>query len=211
MGQIIMKAEATKKHKAIERDIGVNAKCIGDIRKYLTFVHAFSECDTTSAVQGQSKLSILKLLKKSKAAREEADVFLQKNVLPEAVCEAQRKIFVMLYGGKNFDSLTYLRYINYMKMVSSAANVKPESLPPTEQATMFHIYRVYYQLHEWNTLMESTLDPKDWRWRLEGASLVPFMIDQEPAPDELLKVIHKMQLPINVKKPMQWKTMFFSF
>ena len=48
-----MKAEATKKRdieRAIERDIGVNAKCIGDIRKYLTFVHAFSECDTTSAV-----------------------------------------------------------------------------------------------------------------------------------------------------------------
>ena len=63
-------------------------------------------------------------------------------------------------------------------MASSAANVKAKSLPPTEQAAMFHIYQVYFQLHEWNTLMESTLDPKDWGWRLEGASLVPFMTDQ---------------------------------
>ena len=39
------------------------------------------------------------------------------------------------------------------------------------------------------TLMQSTLDPKDWGWRLEGALLVPAMTDQEPAPDELLKVI----------------------
>ena len=76
-----------------------------------------------------------------------------------------------------------------MKMSSSAANVKPESFPRTEQAAMFHIYRVYFQLHEWNTLMESTLHSKDWGWRLEGASLVPGMTDQEPAPYELLKVI----------------------
>ena len=86
-----MKTEVTKKHKAIERDIGVIAECIGNVKKYLTFVYAFSGCDTTSVVYGQGKLSILKLLEKSKTAREEADVFLQKNVLQEAVCEAGRK------------------------------------------------------------------------------------------------------------------------
>ena len=99
MGNIIMRTEAMKKHKAIERDIGVIAECIGDVRKYLTFVHAFGGCDTTSAVYGQSKLLILKLLEKSKVAREEA-VFFQKDISPEAVCEAGRKIFVMLYDGK---------------------------------------------------------------------------------------------------------------
>ena len=99
MGNIIMRTEAMKKHKAIEREIGVIAECIGDVRKYLTFVHAFGGCDTTSAVYGQSKLLILKLLEKSKVAREEA-VFFQKDISPEAVCEAGRKIFAMLYGGK---------------------------------------------------------------------------------------------------------------
>ena len=182
-----MRTEATKKHKAIERDIGVISECIGDARKYLTFVHAFGGCNTTSAVYAQGKLFRLKLLEKSKAAREEADVFMQKNVSPEAVCEAGRKMFVMLYGGKN--SLTYLKYIKHMKMASSAANVKPDSLLPIEQAAIFHIYRVYFQLHEWNTLMESSLHPKDWGWRLEGASLVRVMADQEPGPDDLLKVI----------------------
>ena len=99
MGNIIMRTEAMKKHKAIEREIGVIAECIGDVRKYLTFVHAFGGCDTTSAVYGQSKLLILKFLEKSKVAREEA-VFFQKDISPEAVCEAGRKIFVMLYDGK---------------------------------------------------------------------------------------------------------------
>ena len=94
-----MRTEAMKKHKAIEREIGVIAECIGDVRKYLTFVHAFGGCDTTSVVYGQSKLLILKLLEKSKVTREEA-VFFQKDISPEAVCEAGRKISVMLYGGK---------------------------------------------------------------------------------------------------------------
>ena len=37
--------------------------------------------------------------------------------------------------------------------------------------------------------MESALEPKDWGCRLEDASLAPVMADQEPFPDELLKVI----------------------
>ena len=147
-GQIIMRTETTKKHKAIEGDIRVISECIGDVRKYLTFDHAFGGCDTTSGVYGQGKLSILTLLEKSKAAREEADVFFQKNLSPEAVCKAGRKIFVMLYGGKYSDSLTCLRYIIHIKMASSAANVKPESLPPTEQTAIFHMNRVYFQIHE---------------------------------------------------------------
>ena len=36
--------------------------------------------------------------------------------------------------------------------------------------------------------MECTLDPKDLGWRLEDASLVPVMTDEEPAPDELLNI-----------------------
>ena len=64
MGQIIMKSEATKKHESIERDIGVIEECTGDVRKYLTFVHAFGGCHTTSAVYGQDTLSILQLLEK---------------------------------------------------------------------------------------------------------------------------------------------------
>ena len=43
-----------------------------------SFVHAFSGCDASSAVYEQGKLSILKLLEKSEASREEADVILQK-------------------------------------------------------------------------------------------------------------------------------------
>ena len=69
MGQIIRRTETTKNYKAIECGIGVIAEYLGNVRKYLTFVHAFGRSNTTSAVYGQGKLSILKLLEKSKAAR----------------------------------------------------------------------------------------------------------------------------------------------
>ena len=64
IGQIIINTVATRKHKAVERDIGVITECSGNDRKYLTFIHAFGGCNTTSGVYGQDKLSILKLLEK---------------------------------------------------------------------------------------------------------------------------------------------------
>ena len=67
MGQIIRTTETTKNYKAIECGIGVIAKCLGIVRKYLTFVHAFGRSDTTSAVYGQGKLSIFKLFGKIKS------------------------------------------------------------------------------------------------------------------------------------------------
>lgn len=81
-----IKHEARKKQNAIERDIGNTVECIGDVRKYLTLVHAFDGCDTTSGVYGLVKLSILKVWGKSKVERRKADVFLQKDRTPETVC-----------------------------------------------------------------------------------------------------------------------------
>ena len=95
-----MKTEATKNHKAIECDIGVIAACIGHVEKYLTFAHAFGGCDTTSAVYGQVKLSILKLLEKLKGARVEADAFLQKNISPRKSVNWKKNICHALWRKK---------------------------------------------------------------------------------------------------------------
>ena len=42
-------------------------------------------------------------------------------------------MFVMLYCGKDSDSLTDLIYLKYMKMTPSSKTLKPESFPPTSQ------------------------------------------------------------------------------
>ena len=64
------------------------------------------------------------------------------------ICEAGIRIFVMLYCEKDSDSLTDLRYLQYMKMASSSRTIKPEGLPLTKGAAMFHPYQLYFQPQE---------------------------------------------------------------
>ena len=47
-----MKCESNKRHKQTIRDIGMVAESLDDVCKYLTLIHAFGECDTTSASFG---------------------------------------------------------------------------------------------------------------------------------------------------------------
>ena len=58
-------------------------------------VHTFGGCSKTSAVHGQDIILILILLEKSKTARRKTDVFLQKDRIPEKICEVGIRIFVM--------------------------------------------------------------------------------------------------------------------
>lgn len=57
-------------------------------------------------------------------------MFSQKGRVAKIICETRIIIFAMVYFGNDPDSLTYLRYLMYMKMDSSSRTIKPESLPP---------------------------------------------------------------------------------
>ena len=61
MGSMTMKCEGTKKYSKITRNIGELAKCLTQI-KYLTYIHAFRGCDTTSATYELGKISIMKAI-----------------------------------------------------------------------------------------------------------------------------------------------------
>ena len=119
----------------------------------------------------------------------------------------------MLYYEKDSDSLTDLRYLKCMKITPSSRTIKPQNLLPIEQAIMLHVYWVHFQLWKWNSLMKSTSNYKDWEWRLADASLVPVMTDEEPALDELLKIIWcnywgmtKIYAVKTVAMPLQWSS-----
>ena len=71
-----MKCDGNKRHKESIPDIGKMTESLGDVRKYLTFIHAFGGCDTRSATFDLGKMSILKLIEKRNVARNAADVFL---------------------------------------------------------------------------------------------------------------------------------------
>ena len=145
MRQIKMKSKGTRKCKKSVRDVGQIASTLGDIQKYLAFIHAFGGCDTTSAIFGQGKLSILRLLsskskKRSLAAREAADVFCASNATPEQIRAAGLRTFVLLYGGKDTDNLPSLRYAKYMKMASTISSVKPKKLPQQRGQRIFILF-----------------------------------------------------------------------
>ena len=199
MGQTIMRTEATKKYKVIERDFGVIAECIGDVRKYLTFVHAFGGCDTTSAIYGQSKLSILKLLEKSKAAREET-------------------VFQCFTRGSFCNALWWKKFwfINLSEIYKIYENgficSKCEACEFALNRTSCYVSYVPGILS--TPWMEHT-HGKYLRAKRLGVEirrcLVGTIYDRSRTCPRWASKCHKMQLPSNVKKAMQWKTMFLSF
>ena len=87
---------------------------------YLLFLHAWSGCDTTSAAFGQGKIGLMKKLKLSKDVQAIAELMIDRNATVEQVGEVGVRLFVIVFGGKQSDSLNTLRYAKYMEMVVSA-------------------------------------------------------------------------------------------
>jgi len=139
MGRILMKMGGTKQKPSTERDIGKIARSCDDIRKYILLIHAFGGCDTTSAIFGQDKTSIMTLLRRNKLARNAAETLVKSGASISEVGEAGIKLFVLLYNGKDTDTLSKLRCVKYKSMVSSSLVIKPERLLPTGRAAWFHI------------------------------------------------------------------------
>ena len=187
MGKITIKSEGTRKQNEVRRDIEQNSSCLGDIRKYITLIHAFAGCDTTSSIYGHGKMRILRLLQKNSTARTAADQFLKADASQEEIGEAGIALMKLMYWGTLTDTLGSLRYVKYMKLTS--AKQKLEKLPPTERAAYFHSLRVYDQVREWNTLEENNGVATEWGWKIEDNSVRPMLTNEAPAPDEILSVV----------------------
>ena len=48
----------------------------------------------------------------------------------------------------------------------SKTAIKPQSLPPTERATLYHSLRVHVQVIQWKTLMTTNAAPLEWGWKV---------------------------------------------
>ena len=116
------------------------------ITSYLLYLHAWSGCDTTSATFGQGKIGLMKKLKQSKDVQAIAELMMDHNATVEQVGEVGIRLFVIVFGGKQSDSLNTLRYAKYMEMVASAKNIDPQKLPPTARAAYYHSLRVHLQV-----------------------------------------------------------------
>ncbi len=101
---------------------------------HLLFVHAWSGCDTVSAIFGQGKTNLLKKLKESEELKDISVLMSDPQATAEQIGEAGIRVLISMYGGKCRDSLTGLRYAKFMEMVaSSRTSLNPQKLPPTER------------------------------------------------------------------------------
>ena len=78
-----------------------------------------------------------------------------------------------------------------MHLISdSVFKIQPEILPPTERAAHFHCLRAYLQVIQWKHLMAVGIDPLHWGWKQAEDKFVPIRTDLEPAPPDILNIIH---------------------
>ena len=91
-------------------------------------------------------------------------------------------LFPFSYRGKSTDTLSSLRYATFMESVATSMHLKPENLPPTAHAPMFHAYRVHVQVAQWKALSLDCLNPLEYGWTQKDGIMTPAMTDQEAAP-----------------------------
>ncbi|KAG1673584.1 Anoctamin-7 [Nymphon striatum] len=143
-----------------------------------------SGCDATSAIFEQGKTSIIKLVENSKKARNFCDISMSSDSTVKEVGDPGIGLLVLMYSGRENDTLSHLRFVNYMRMTAtSKKQLQPEKLPPTKQAAWFHNLRVYHQICHWKSLKDEK-DPLEWGWKMEDGKMSPIMTDQKEDDEE---------------------------
>jgi hypothetical protein len=157
-----------------------------DVKSYILFVHAFSGCDTTSAVYGKGKKQILKLIENERELSNWVKIFYKLDATHNEIKIAGESIFLSLYGSKaGQDTLDSLRFKLFQKSLKKSV-IKLESLPPTSDSAALHAFRTYYQVQLWSG---NKLKPEEWGWTRTNDILLPLKTNLEPAPEHILKLV----------------------
>ncbi|GBM30325.1 hypothetical protein AVEN_174136-1 [Araneus ventricosus] len=82
------------------------------IRDNISFLHAFSGYDTTSALFRQGKTKFMNVLN-STELQQVADIFRDENACPDDIDEAGQKVSIALYGGKNSKEQRFKLFKNH--------------------------------------------------------------------------------------------------
>ena len=150
------------------------------------FLHAFTGCDTTSALYRKGKKTSWETLSNAPELHEIVNIFhaehSTKNEIGKYGCEAM-KILYKVRGIREDMSLNCLRYTQF-RTLAVKNKVDLPSLPPTEAATIQHAYRVYIQIQEW---LGRELNIHEWGWKEDESGFYPVTTDAPPAPSVLMK------------------------
>ena len=157
--------------------------------------HALSGCDTTSALCGIGKLTVLKVLKSGKTVESLGNVQVhEKDILLQ--CTA---FIAACYGHSDETDMTTLRFkVWTKKMASHKLNsaLKLEVLPPTRESFQQHVRRSHLQAAIWKNALATdppNLNPTQYGWfkNSDTGTLEPVSLptDIAPAPPSVLKLI----------------------
>ena len=164
-----------------------------NVVKNLLAAHAWTGCDTTSAIFKIGKISIVKKLMQSNNSVLSACQVLSDPTATQAdVHKAGSDLFALSYGAEAGTNLDYLRYLKHMQAVTTSSGVfEPQKLPPTDRAAYFHNLRSHLQIITWVTLNHNYLDPTNWGWKLNETKpgYIPILTDFPVAPEILLNFV----------------------
>ena len=126
---------------------------------YCLFAHAFTGCDTMSAIHMFGKTTIFKKIH-SPTLRNIALPFYEPHT-PDDNGDKAIRFFELLHS--SLSSLPLMMKSKYEQMVSSnRTNIDPSLLPPSPRAAFFHGLIVYHQVKVWRELNDTDDMPLLW-------------------------------------------------
>ncbi|KAG0728138.1 hypothetical protein GWK47_033118 [Chionoecetes opilio] len=154
-------------------------------RRYLVFCHAFTGCDTVSAIGCHGKTTLFDRFCAGDID-EHMDIFLDVRATKDEVIGGGITIFQHIYNAPG-TTLGAIRY-NMFARKAAAGLIKPKTLPPTEgPAAHHHSLRAYLQTRDWMLLQGMSLDPSDYGWTVGVHGNEPVPTLNPMAPEDLLQ------------------------
>ncbi|GBM65947.1 hypothetical protein AVEN_152163-1 [Araneus ventricosus] len=92
--------------------------------RMILFIHAFSGCDTTSALFGHRKTKFCSLLEKNRHLEEKIQVFFNSEATIDQVAKAGETFLIHLYGGNPRTSACDLNHLHYTLFTQSATKAR---------------------------------------------------------------------------------------
>jgi hypothetical protein len=159
------------------------------VADHILFLHAFSGCDTTSALFNQGKMKFINVLRKNPDLNEIIQVFKNPNADPEIIAKAGERVLLELYSYSNVKSKKSMSLNNYRYACFTTSAFKSKFniawLPPTEAAAQ-HSFRTDHQVQQWYGNQQNA---EQWGWKRNKNELIPITTLEPPAPESLLKLI----------------------
>ena len=146
-------------------------------RKYLLFCHAFTGCDTISAIAGHGKTTLFDKLCAADIDKH-IDVFLDVQASKDAVIRNGTAIFQYIYHAPG-TSLATIRYNMFLRK-AAAGVIKPEILPPTEGTAAQYSLCAYLQTWDWRSCWNSLAVIVEEIVAIDGAAVGRTMSNASP-------------------------------